>query len=150
MEIFKNFRFLYTGSKTDGLFVIRVIVGLWIAWYGKDVFIPEWFEERRLSWGPTGLGFSHPETVLYISKTSEIIFGILLALGLFTRLSSFVLLIIMSVAISVGQDWQILPYQKGEIAFFYGLFFIVFLFIGGGRCSLDWLLFGRNKPIFSH
>lgn len=133
-------RLLFASAQTDILVFVRVIVGLWMAWYGKDVFITEWFEVRKISWGPQGLGFDNPVLILYISKVSEIIFGILLALGLFTRLSAIILLIIMSVAVVVGQQCNIFPYDKGEITFFYWLFTIVFLFIGGGRYSLDNLI----------
>lgn len=83
--------------------------------------------------------------MLYLSKISEIIFGLFLALGLLTRFSSFALLIIMTVAISVGQNWNIFPYDKGEITFFYWLFCLVFLLIGGGKYSLDYLFFKRKK-----
>ncbi len=142
-----NFKFFLCASpKTDLLVFIRIIVGLWIAWYGKDVFNEVWFESRRISWGEHGLGFSNPELILYLSKGSELIFGILLALGLMTRVSSTILMIILTGAVSIGQNWQIFPYDKGEIAFFYWLFFVVFIIVGGGRFSLDRLLFCKKAP----
>lgn len=138
-------RLFFGNPQVNLLFIVRIIVGLWMLWYGKDVFIEEWFEIRKVSWGEGGYGFSNPVLMLYLSKISEIIFGLFLALGLLTRFSSFALLIIMTVAISVGQNWNIFPYDKGEITFFYWLFCLVFLLIGGGKYSLDYLFFKRKK-----
>lgn len=140
-------RFLFALPKTDLLFFVRVIVGLWMMWYGKDVFIDEWFAERKVTWGVTGYGFSNPELMLYLSKISEIIFGLLLVLGLYTRFASLALLVIMSVAVGLGQRFQIFPYDKGEITFFYWLFCLVFLFVGGGRFSIDALI-GKKKSYY--
>ena len=113
-------------------------------WYGKDVFIREWFEPRAISWGEGGYGFSNPVLMLYISKISEIVFGLFFTLGFLTRFSSLSLLVVMTVAVSVGQNWQIFPYDKGEITFFYWLFFLVFAIVGGGKYSLDHLLFTKK------
>ena len=131
--------------KVNPLFIIRIIVGLWMFWYGKDVFNNNWFETRKVSWGEDGLGFSNPVFMLYLSKISEIIFGLFLAFGFLTRLSSLVILVIMTVAIILSHQFQILPYDKGEIAFFYWLFSLVFIFTGGGKFSLDHLLFEEKK-----
>ncbi|MCL7988742.1 DoxX family protein [Sphingobacterium sp. lm-10] len=136
---------LFSEAKPDPLVFIRVIVGLWMIWYGKDIFIDDWFEERSKTWGEEGLGFSNPILMLYLSKISEIVFGCLFAVGLFTRLSSFILLVIMSVAVVIAQGWKIFPYDRGEITFFYWLFFAAFVFIGGGKYSLDHSLFNRKK-----
>ncbi|ASW75597.1 DoxX family protein [Chryseobacterium piperi] len=136
---------LFAPPKTDLLVIVRIIVGCWIAWYGKDVFISEWFEKARVGFGETGLGFSNPELMLYLAKGSELIFGIFLVLGLLTRLSSAILLVVLSVAVTLGQNWKIFPYDQGEITFFYWLFFVVFLIVGGGRFSLDALLFHKTK-----
>lgn len=137
-------KILFGKPNTNALVIIRVIVGLWMMWYGKDVFNAEWFAIRKTSWGEGGLGFSNPVLMLYLSKTSEIIFGLFLALGFLTRFSAFALLIIMSVAVAIGQSFQIFPYGKGEITFFYWLFSLVFLAIGGGKYSLDHLLFKKK------
>lgn len=127
-------------AKTDMLFVVRIIVGLWIFWYGKDVFSPEWFHGRLIMWKRD---YPFPNTVLalYLSKGAECFLGILISMGFLTRLSSFVLLFVMTLAVIIGQNWQVYPYDKGEITLFYWLFFLTFLFIGGGKYSLDNLIF---------
>lgn len=137
-------RLIVAPAKTDVLFIIRIIVGLWIFWYGKDVFKPEWFQARLISW-KEDYGFSNPALMLYLSKGSEFFFGILFALGFLTRISSFVLLIVMSVAVVVGQSGHVFPYDKGEVTFFYWLFFLIFLFLGGGKYSLDNVIFKKNN-----
>lgn len=135
--MYQQFKSLLFGKpQTNPLAIVRIVVGLWIMWYGKDVFIDEWFQQRLVSW-KEDLGFSNPALMLYLAKGSEFVFGFLFALGFFTRLSSFVLFIVLSVAWILGQDMQIFPYDKGEITFFYWLFFLVFIFVGGGKYSLD-------------
>lgn len=139
-------RIILVPPKTDALFIIRIIIGLWICWYGKDVFIPEWFQGRLISWKEE-YGFSNPALMLYLSKGSEFFFGILLALGFLTRIGSFVLFVVMTVAVVIGQSGHIFPYAKGEVTFFYWLFFLIFLFLGGGKYSLDSLIFKKENKI---
>ncbi|WP_443946727.1 DoxX family protein [Pedobacter sp. AW1-32] len=138
-------KILLAEPQNDYLVLVRVIVGLWIMWYGKDVLVPEWYALRLEQWGPSGLGFSNPAFMLYLSKGSEMLFGFLLTIGLFTRFASLVLLFVMSVAVGLGQGWAIFPYDKGEITFFYWLFFIVFLLVGGGKYSFDNLIFKKKN-----
>ncbi|WP_419867952.1 DoxX family protein [Chryseobacterium sp. CT-SW4] len=131
-------------AQTDILVIVRVIVGLWIMWYGKDLFIDEWIQVRLVSW-KEDLGFSNPLLMLYLAKGSEFFFGILFALGFLTRITSFILFIVLSVAWIHAQQMHIFPYDKGEITFFYWLFFFTFIFLGGGKWSLDYLLFSPKS-----
>ena len=90
---------------------------------------------------PIGLG----STLSLILSTGAEFFGsIFLALGLFTRWASLSLLSVMLVAFFVvhAQD----PFQKKELTFLYGLFFLFFLVHGGGRYSLDALLKKKYLP----
>jgi len=139
-------RFMLAPAKTDILFIIRIIVGLWIFWYGKDVFKPEWFHGRLIMW-KRDYPFSNTILMLYLSKGAECFLGLTLALGFLTRIGSFVLLFVMSVAVIIGQRWHVFPYDKGEITLFYWLFFLTFLFLGGGKYSLDSLIFKKNNEV---
>lgn len=42
-------RLFFGNPQVNLLFIVRIIVGLWMLWYGKDVFIEEWFEIRKVS-----------------------------------------------------------------------------------------------------
>lgn len=137
-------RLMLAPAKTDVLFIVRIIVGLWIFWYGKDVFKPEWFDRRLIMW-KRDYGFSNTVLMLYLSKGAECFLGLTLAMGFLTRISSFVLLFVMSVAVVIGQSGHVFPYNKGEITLFYWLFFLAFLFLGGGKYSLDSLIFKKKN-----
>ena len=61
--------------------------------------------------------------------------GLLLALGLFTRGASLFLLATMLNAIFYVHRLD--PFEKKEMAILYGIGFLIFLFAGPGRLSLD-------------
>ena len=84
---------------------------------------------------PLGLGST---LSLALVVGSELFGALLLALGLFTRWSSFSLLFTMLVAtfITHGPD----PFKVKELAFLYALVFLLFTVAGGGKYSLDTLL----------
>lgn len=84
---------------------------------------------------PLGLGST---LSLALVVGSELFGSILLALGLFTRWSSFSLFFTMMVAafIAHGPD----PFKVKELAFLYALIFALFTVAGGGKYSLDSVL----------
>ncbi|MCL7986345.1 DoxX family protein [Sphingobacterium sp. lm-10] len=133
-------RVFFASPVTNVLVIVRVFVGLWMAWYGKDVFSNIWFEDQVEGWGPYKYGFSNPILTLYFAKVSEIVFGLCLALGLLTRLSCFVLLIMMTIVMGLAYQWQVLPHDQGQVSFLYWLFSFMFLCLGGGKYSLDAIL----------
>lgn len=75
----------------------------------------------------------------------EIIGGVLLILGLFTRINAFILAGMMAVAYFYfysGFDLIFNPIvNKGEAAALYCMVFLLFWFTGAGRFSLDKKLF---------
>ena len=84
---------------------------------------------------PLGLG-STLSLVLVIG--AEFFCAILLALGLFSRWASFILLFTMMVAFFIFHSSD--PFKQKELAFLYALFFLFFTAFGPGRYSLDALL----------
>jgi len=84
------------------------------------------------------LGFPVPEVMGWAATLSEFMGGLLLALGLLTRPSAFVLAVTMSVAafMAHGSD----PFQKKELALAYLSMYILLLCTGGGRFSIDALI----------
>jgi uncharacterized membrane protein YphA (DoxX/SURF4 family) len=61
----------------------------------------------------------------------------LVALGLFTRLASFILVIHFSVAFFVAHHAVLKGQMSGEPAFIYLAAFVTLLIAGGGRFALD-------------
>ncbi len=81
------------------------------------------------------LGFPMPVMFAWAAALSEFLGGILLALGLFTRLAGFFIAFTMLVVlIGVhGAD----PYQKQELAFMYFFIAVAFMLKGSGDWSVD-------------
>ncbi len=93
------------------------------------------------------MGIPFPTLHAYMAATTEIVGVILLILGLFTRLISIPLMIIMVVAIvTVHLTHGFSAGSNGfEIPLYYMLFLFIFLSHGAGGFSLDRLIFGEKS-----
>jgi len=100
--------------------------------------IAEWF-------GSMGMPF--PAINAYMAATTEITGVVLLTLGLFTRLISIPLMVVMIVAIvTVHLPHGFSAGDNGfEIPLYYMLFLALFASFGAGKFSLDYLLFGDEQ-----
>jgi len=91
------------------------------------------------------MGVSHPLAWAYMAVFAESVVAICLAIGLFTRLSAFILWVYMGIIIvffqwQFGYFWTVRGY---EYALLWWLMFLAIFFRGGGRYSVDRLL-GRE------
>jgi len=97
MKTVSSFKRKILGTGNDSkTIIIRIIVGL--------IFISEGFlKYKQIQWlGPgrfTELGFTNPFFWAYFTGAIEIVCGMLVLLGLFTRVASVPLLIIMLIAL---------------------------------------------------
>ncbi|MFT7880560.1 MAG: DoxX family protein [Sulfurimonas sp.] len=93
------------------------------------------------------LGIPFPTLNAYMAATTELSGVVLLTLGLFTRLISLPLIVVMIVAIvTVHLPHGFAAGDNGfEIPVYYMLFLAIFASFGAGRFSLDHLLFGKDK-----
>ncbi|AGI31640.1 TPA: DoxX family protein [Mannheimia haemolytica] len=77
----------------------------------------------------------------------EIVGGIFFILGLFTRQTAFILSGMMAYAFFIAHGAQgnvLLPLLNGgELAGVYSVLFLTYIFIGGGKYSLDAKLFNK-------
>ncbi len=93
------------------------------------------------------MGIPFPTLNAYMAATTEMLGVILLTLGLFTRIISLPLIVIMIVAITtvhLGNGFD--AGDNGfEIPLYYILFLLIFLSHGGGKFSIDHLLFKNDK-----
>lgn len=86
--------------------------------------------------------FSSPSFMVYMGKIAELIAGIFLTIGLFTRLASLVLIFTMlyvSFFVGHGKVWY-----EDQHPFLFVLLGLVFFFTGPGKLSVDGLLFRRK------
>ena len=121
-----------------GVVVTRVTSGLIIASYGLEIFDAETMNgyARWL----TDIRFPAPIIMAYIGKLSELVGGVFLAFGLMTRFASLSLIITMIVITFIMGEGNL----RSE-SFFLLLLFLTFFFLGGGKWSLDHLLFAKKS-----
>lgn len=120
-------------SGNVGTAIVRVITGLLLAYHGFEVFDAKLMKDYA-QWNmfkdlPIGL------VLVYLGKGAEFVAGILLALGLFTKLASVITIITMlgiMFFVGHGKFWY-----EDQHPFLFVLLALIFLFNGGGRWSID-------------
>ena len=130
--------------------IMRLIAGLMLACHGAQLVLGQF----------GGMpGSNNP--VSQIGGWLQLVGGLLVAFGLFTRVAAFIVSGEMAVAYfmfhvghaattmakifpisSAGPDYS----NKGELAVFYSWFFLFIFFYGPGRWSFDALI-GRNRAM---
>ncbi|MBU1668633.1 DoxX family protein [bacterium] len=93
------------------------------------------------------IGIPFPMVNAYMAATTELLGVILLTIGLFTRLISVPLMVVMVVAITTVH--LVHGFSAGNNGFEIPLYYFLFLFIfashGAGKFSLDYYLFEKKK-----
>ena len=118
-----------------GLAFVRIVVGIFMILHGIEIF-DEKIMRSYLDW------MSSPLYMIYVGKTAELIAGILLTIGLFTRVAALVLIgtmIYISFFVGKGRIWY-----EDQHPFMFVLIGLVFLFMGGGPFSVDQLIFKKK------
>ncbi|MRR53402.1 MAG: DoxX family protein [Deltaproteobacteria bacterium] len=109
--------------------LMRIVAGFLFLWHGS----------QKLFGFPSGMPGEVPSFIIYVAGPIELIGGILIMIGLFTRWSAFLASGLMAAAYWMAHGTTaLLPIQnQGELA---ALYCFVFLFIssqGGGIWSFD-------------
>jgi putative oxidoreductase len=116
-----------------GLLWLRLMMGLGMAYhgYGKVFggYMPKVIE------GVGGLGFPAPTFFAWAASLSELVGGLLIALGLGTRIAAFFVAFTMAVAAFRAHAND--PFQVKELALAYLVISIAFMLTGPGAYSLD-------------
>ncbi|WP_116790018.1 DoxX family protein [Flavobacterium psychrotrophum] len=126
----------------NGIVIIRVFTGMLIIMYGKEIF--EEGVMNDYTHFLSDVGFPAPGFMAHFAKVTEIVGGVMLILGLFTRLVTVPLMIIMMVVIRYMAGGS---FFNGGTASDFFLLFLLFFLMGSGKYSLDYLLFDRKKAI---
>jgi putative oxidoreductase len=119
---------------------VRIVLGLLLVYHGVEVFDSE-LMKSYMEWDQ----FKGPMAafIVYAGKLSELVAGILITLGLFTRLGALLIVgtfLFITFFVGKGRFW----YQD-QHPFMFALFGILYLFIGPGGWSLDAILFGGRS-----
>lgn len=127
----------------EGLFVLRLITGFFMIYHGWEIFSADKMNVY-VEW-KTFKNASGKATV-YAGKGAELLGGILLFVGLFTRIASVIVMAIMaciSFFVGHGKIWY-----EDQHPFLFVLLAAVFFFTGPTKYSLDAVLF--NKAVRSN
>lgn len=124
----------------QGIGLVRIIVGALIVYHGQEVFNPELMNEY-MSWDT--FDKTNARLLVYLGKSSELIAGISLLLGLFTRIGALITIGTLSYItffIGNGKFWY-----EDQHPFMFVLFGFLFLFTGPGAWSMDALIFNKRR-----
>lgn len=123
-----------------GLLALRVFVGLTMALsHGMGKFpMSEMMVE-----GVRSMGFPMPEFFAYAAALTELVGGILLAIGLLARPAALFMAFTMAVAAFGVHAAD--PFATKEMAFLYFFVALFFALYGGGRLSVDFFLNKKCK-----
>jgi putative oxidoreductase len=130
-------------SQDAGLAFIRMIVGIFMIFHGVEVFDKQKMAEYGKWMGE--LGFSSPLLMAYLGKGSEFLSGIFLVPGLFTRLAVIPLAATMLIICFGMGKGRI--FMEDQHPFLFVLLALVFFFTGGGKWSLDHILFTKREDV---
>ncbi|MBC8371866.1 MAG: DoxX family protein [Planctomycetes bacterium] len=118
------------------LLTLRLAAGIGLASHGYSAVIdggPEAIEQFAGFLG--SLDFPQPLIFAWVAKLTELIGGVLVALGAFSRISSFLCAVTMLTAILTAHLGD--EFSKWETAFLYLAAMSTILVAGAGRISID-------------
>jgi putative oxidoreductase len=121
-------------SPEKGLAVVRIIVGGLTAYHGQEIFDPE-LMSSYLTWDT--FKFPAAKYMVYAGKLSELVGGLMLMLGWFTRMGAILVIGTLSYVtffVGNGRFW----YQD-QHPFMFVLFGVLYLLTGPGTWSIDGL-----------
>jgi putative oxidoreductase len=132
---------------SNGQSISLLLARLTVAYGFYQPAMQKWSDISSVSdWFGT-LGIPFPTLNAYLAASTELLGVVLLTLGLFTRLISVPLMVVMVVAITtVHLSHGFAAGDNGfEIPLYYLLFLALFASLGAGKLSLDHLLFGEEQ-----
>jgi putative oxidoreductase len=123
-----------------------LLARLAVAYGFLDPALRKWADMGAISEWFAFMGIPFPTLNAYMAASTELLGVILLTLGLFTRLISVPLLVVMVVAImTVHLAHGFSAGDNGfEIPLYYMLFLLIFASHGAGKFSLDYFLFEKD------
>lgn len=143
----KSFYFTIQHLLSQGQSLSLFLARLAVAYGFYEPAMQKWSDITSVASWFESMGFPLPTFNAYMAAGTELLGVVLLTLGLFTRLISIPLIIIMVVAImTVHLSHGFSAGDNGfEIPLYYMLFLALFASLGAGKISLDYLLFGKEQ-----
>ena len=127
---------IYPGLTANiGLLIGRLGFGLLLAYlHGMGKMPPP----EGFIGGVAALGFPAPTLFAWAAGLAEFIGSLLVVIGLLTRPAALAVAFAMAVAAFLRHAAD--PLEVKELALVYLLFGLVYVFMGAGRFSVDWLI----------
>lgn len=120
-------------SPAKGLAVMRIITGLLMAYHGLEVFDRQ-LMEGYMTWNVIKQ-LPAPGMMVYLGKGLELVSGLLLTFGLFTRVATLAMAAdMLFICFVVGKGRF---YYEDQHPFLFALLALVFFFTGPGSWSLS-------------
>jgi len=141
--IHRQIKDILTHFQSLSLFLARLAVA-----YGfYDPAMKKWQDIDSIAGWFGSMGIPFPTLNAYMAASTEALGVVLLTLGLFTRLISIPLMVVMVVAIvTVHLAHGFAAGDNGfEIPLYYMLFLFIFASHGAGKFSLDHIFFEKEK-----
>lgn len=120
--------------------LLRILTGALVLYHGLEVFDAKIMGDY-VKW-LTDLKFPAPGFMAYLGKSGELIAGIGILTGLLTRFTAVPLIIAMLVVcfgMGQGKFWY-----EDQHPFLFAILGVLFVFGGGGKWSLDAILFDKK------
>jgi putative oxidoreductase len=122
-----------------GLGVVRIFTGLFMVYHGWEIF--DQTKMNEYSKWMVDIKLYAPSFMAYLGKSIELVAGILITIGLFTRIAVIPLAITMGfICFKLGEGRIFMEEQH---PFFFVLQSFLFFFCGPGNWSIDKLLFSK-------
>ena len=138
---FKNLLDPYPLYGGLGLGIIRIFTGIFMVYHGWEVFDEEKMNEYT-KW-MVDMKLYAPSFMAYLGKSIELVSGVLIVLGLFTRIAVIPLAITMLfICFAIGKGRI---FMEEQYPFLFVLLSFLFFFNGPGKWSMDKLFF--SKPL---
>jgi putative oxidoreductase len=135
-----NFFSAKSMMQSNGIACVRIIVGVFLIYHGFEIF-----DAAKMKEFATWDAFKHsswPSFMPYLGKAFELIGGLLLTAGLFTRIACLIIIgtmLYISLIIGGGKIWY-----EDQYPFLFALLALVFVFTGPGNLSTDKIIFDKK------
>ena len=129
------------GAWYDGIALVRIMVGIMLIIRGWGLFENQ--ELSNVSDLLFNMSIPFQEAMSFTTKLVELTGGILLILGLFTRLITAVLFLSFMFLTFVMGEGKV--FAENQLSFLFAITALVFFFAGAGRLSIDYILFINRK-----
>ena len=129
----------------NGLAVIRIITGLLIIYHGLEIFQPD-IMNMYLGWEVIK-ALPFPVFMTYFGKGIELVTGILITLGFYTRIAALLsTLNMLFICFYVGSGKF---YYEDQHPFIFAMLAMVFFFTGSGKFGIDNRFANDSQVTFS-